>query len=303
MSKIPFDSQKWISDFKSAVSNREFGNLHKLRCDIYDGTIDAIMEGKYVSESGSEVVLPIVGDIVADSRFYKEKIQVDVNARYDTVVRVENIDCLNGARMLIAKGLKPVLLNMADRRTPGGGVAGGAGAQEENIFRRTNILLSLYQYSSIHAATMGLPKSEDRYPLDMNYGGIYSKSVTVFRDNEDKGYAFLEHPYIIDVVSVPAISHPDLDADGNLTPLMVEGTKRKIRTILNIAAINGNDSLVLSAFGCGAFRNPPHHMAKLFHEIIDNEFKGFFKEILFAIIEDHNSRGINFSTFAAEFNK
>ncbi len=47
-----------------------------------------------------------------------------------------------------------------------------------------------------------------------------------------------------------------------------------IRTILRIGLSNGHDALILGAMGCEAFRNPPSHVAKLFHEvIIEPEFK------------------------------
>jgi uncharacterized protein (TIGR02452 family) len=47
---------------------------------------------------------------------------------------------------------------------------------------------------------------------------------------------------------------------------------------------------VLSAFGCGAFANPPNHIARLFKEVfLEDEFLGVFKYIVFAIYEDHNS--------------
>jgi len=75
-----------------------------------------------------------------------------------------------------------------------------------------------------------------------------------------------------------------------LSPKVADKTKQKIRTILNIALEHGHDSLVLSAFGCGAYGNPPEHMAKLFHNIICKEYVGCFKHIVFAIIEDANSR-------------
>lgn len=59
---------------------------------------------------------------------------------------------------------------------------------------------------------------------------------------------------------------------------------------MRIAAIHNHDSIVLSAFGCGAFRNPPKHMAELFHSVfLEKEFLNKFNNIVFAIISDHNS--------------
>jgi uncharacterized protein (TIGR02452 family) len=66
-------------------------------------------------------------------------------------------------------------------------------------------------------------------------------------------------------------------------------TIKKIKAILTIALDNKHDSIVLTAFGCGAFRNPPEHMVELFGNLINNEFKNQFKEIRFAIFDDHNS--------------
>ena len=48
--------------------------------------------------------------------------------------------------------------------------------------------------------------------------------------------------------------------------------------------------MVLSAWGCGAFRNPPQHIAKLFLECLASEpLRGAFQTVTFAILEDHNS--------------
>jgi len=81
-------------------------------------------------------------------------------------------------------------------------------------------------------------------------------------------------------------------------------SKEKIRLILRIGLLHGHDSLVLrytiammehmmhspdtqpkntSAFGCGAFCNPPYHIAQLFWEVIEHQFFHSFKHICFAI--------------------
>ena len=71
--------------------------------------------------------------------------------------------------------------------------------------------------------------------------------------------------------------------------------------------MHGHDSLVLGALGCGAFRNPPHHIAKLFHEVIQEvEFANKYKRLVFAILDDHNAhrehnKEGNFLPFAREF--
>lgn len=57
------------------------------------------------------------------------------------------------------------------------------------------------------------------------------------------------------------------------------------------------------ALGCGAFRNPPEHMAEIFDSVLhEPEFANKFKVVRFAVIEDHNSRHRNFGAFDRRFN-
>ena len=47
---------------------------------------------------------------------------------------------------------------------------------------------------------------------------------------------------------------------------------------------------MLSALGCGAFNNPPGHIAEIFRDILrGEEFAGQFRHVWFAILDDHNS--------------
>jgi uncharacterized protein (TIGR02452 family) len=98
------------------------------------------------------------------------------------------------------------------------------------------------------------------------------------------------------------VKNPTL-VNGKLQPWVIDTTKSKIRQILDIALENGHDSVVLSAFGCGAYHTPPTEMAKLFKEVLENKkYKGAFKVIHFAIINlkstngSHNPQG-NFQPF------
>ena len=58
--------------------------------------------------------------------------------------------------------------------------------------------------------------------------------------------------------------------------------KSRIRRIFEIAAYGRNEVLILGAFGCGAFRNPPEIVAGVFREV-QEEYKNAFETIEYAI--------------------
>jgi uncharacterized protein (TIGR02452 family) len=289
---------------------RSYTSVKKLRVEEFMNTVDIVKQGYYITESGERVEIKGTDYIVANAEFYDSEFRVDDVPTIDgkTIVEVVNDDCMAVGMRLVDEGYNPAVLNMASRRNPGGGVISGAGAQEETIFRRTNIHPSLYQFAS-YAEDYGVAKSPLQYPLERNYGGAYSPCVTIFRGDEKSGYRLLSESETrqLAFVSVAAISRPDLTDDGLLVPKIAESTKTKIRIILRIGLKHGHDSLVLGALGCGAFRNPPHHIAKLFHEVIDEvEFANKYKRLVFAILDDHNAhrehnREGNFLPFAREF--
>lgn len=108
-------------------------------------------------------------------------------------------------------------------------------------------------------------------------------------------------------IAVPGINRPELKDATHLADNMIEGTKNKMRTILRIGLRHGHDSLVLGALGCGAFCNPPSHIARLFHEVFEEpEFKNKYRLISFAILDDHNAHRShnpegNYLPFVKEF--
>lgn len=289
-----FDAVTWARNFRKASAS---GN-GEVRREVCEGTAGAVRERTY-STRGARVTLDHTAfdALHAGTVFYPgtDDLVVDParRGRHATVVSVHNADFLEIARAVSTPDRPAAVLNMASRRNPGGGVAHGAGAQEENLFRRSNICYSLFQFVD-YAREYGVPRHPSTaYPIPHESGGIFSPGVTVFRSAESTGYAFLRHPYRVNVLTVPAINRPDLEErDGLLwlTEAMADGTRRKIRAILHIAAHHDQLDLVLSAFGCGAFKNPPHHVAALFRETLaEPEFAGIFRRVAFAIIDDHNA--------------
>ena len=260
---------------------------------VYKNTIYLAKKGSYISPKGDEVSINDFDDKMIDgTKFYGKKVQINHQdlPRYETEIKVINIDCLYEAKEMIDNGLNPAVLNMASFHTPGGGVLKGSSAQEEDIFRRSNIFKSLYQFSSI-GLEFGIEQREERYPLQMNFGGIYTPSVTVFKGGKDVDYQLLEEPFHVDVITLAAVKNPPLD-NGKIVSWAEITIKNKIKQILDIALENGNDSLVLSAFGCGAYGTPPEQMAMLFADVLaSEEYQGLFKVIHFAIIDLPSTNG------------
>jgi uncharacterized protein (TIGR02452 family) len=307
-----WDANTWKDTFVKASLERDSNLLRSLRIKVFEDTLEEVNNGVYTSENGRKVLFGDDQEMIQKTILYKDVIIVDSFPKISNkpIIEVIEDDVLSVTKKLVDNGEHPAVLNLASRQNPGGGVITGAGAQEEYLFRCSNYFGSLYQFAH-YANSYNLVKRKESYPLDKNFGGVYSPKVTIFRASEKSGYPKLEMPWSTSFIAVPAISSPLLIQDENdlywLTEEMERATKHKIRTIYRIALINGHTQLVLGAFGCGAFKNPPHHIAKLFHEVLEEkEFSSSFTHIVFAIIDNHNSykwfnpQG-NFTPFKEEF--
>ena len=293
-------------------NNHIMTDKHASRIEIFNSTLALLRQGWYIAQDGQKVLLPSSEEVIAAATMYKEPfhVRIDPKESRKTEIRVENKDCVLAAKELIDAGYNPAMLNLADLYTPGGLVEYGSGAQEENLCRRSNLIMSLYQFSHARVRQypdIGLKAHQDQYPMDERYGGIYSGIVTFFRGPESDGSMLESKPYNIPVISVAALSGPRIGADGMMYKEEAEITLDKMRTIFRIGMAKFHDSLVLSAMGCGAFANPPAHIAKLFHQVIEeDEFKNRFKLIDFAILDgyrtglSHNPEG-NLAPFQKEF--
>jgi uncharacterized protein (TIGR02452 family) len=205
-----------------------------------------------------------------------DNLQLTPLYRYDkTIIGVVEDDTLSCCHKLVEYGLNVAGLNMANPVNAGGGVKRGAFAQEENCFRRSNYF-------------MALPQS--MYPIPET-GCIYTPLITVFKD---KDYQMMK-PFTVSMIACAAIIDPLLTDDGEYVKQDdVKIMKHKIGQMFQVAYKNKIDTLVLGAFGCGAFGNPPKQVASMFNEYLDI-YNKCFKYIIFAIKSQND---INYQIFS-----
>ena len=199
-------------------------------------------------------------------------------------VSVIKIDCVSALVEYSKKG-KTCVLNMASYKRPGGGVENGAKAQEESLFRCSNLY---------HVINQNL------YPLIENQC-LYTKDAIFFKDFN---YGYMDS-VISDVVTIAAIN---LNTDhyihgSNIDENYYEKTtKNKIRLMLSLAIENKVDNIILSSFGCGVFKNNPEKISDFFYDILIYEgYANYFDNVVFAIINDHNSVNDNYNIFKNKF--
>ncbi len=268
---------------------------------VWNDTLEVLKHGRYTNSKG-QIVRIDTRESVQKTRLYQgvdstEPVHNDGKPQEMLVI---GQDCLNVAHTYVGQGYKVGLLNMASDQTPGGGVRKQTNAQEEQVFQRSGAVDPLST-----PALQGKQKT-NYYPLSKvtgtHAGGLFSPKVPVFRHGFKEGYAVMDEPFSIDLLTVAAFKNPSLSSTGKLKQKELDGTKDKIRTMLQMAYDNGDQVVILSAFGCGAYHNPPAHIAQLFQEVIDQYYPSAFEKIIFAIIDDSNApQGGNFMPFARHF--
>ncbi len=205
-------------------------------------------------------------------------------------VKVYNQDTFDCAYGLKQKGHKVAVLNMANPTHVGGGWKNGARAQEEELFRRSNLHKALDGNQNLIGQMGG------KYLIKTNQA-VYSPEVQVFRRSGRYQKPYQEHtPFDVDVISAaaPKKGTPYYPQDPNkYDRVMTE----LIENVLDTAIANGEDSIVLGAIGCGAFGHDSQRVANIFQKVLLNDYyRKNFKEIAFAVINDHNS-STNYNVF------
>ncbi len=222
----------------------------------------------------------------AGTRLYLDQFTAVLrNVKCDTptpVIEVAADTTFHCAQSLLEPGKKIAVLNFANAYQPGGGVVHGAMAQEECLCRSSNLYESLTMPYLIRHYYKWNQKNTGDMSSDLI---IYSPNVTVFKSDDTYPQELPEAEWFqVDVITCAA---PYYDPRKK-KPISKEKLENvfydRIQNILEAAIDNDVDRLVLGAFGCGAFNNPPDLAAEVFrHLLIDNGYAQYFDKVVFAI--------------------
>jgi len=212
---------------------------------------------------------------------------------FATVFSTIECDSFEAAAGLLQQGWpKPAVLNMANESNCGGAWCQKPGSQEEDLLRCSSLPLSLWPCRLPSDRRMPefddrLPRQETIYPFS-EAGVVYTPNVLVCCTRDGKPYP-IQNQRTVSVISSAAQDLRDWKPHYK-GPFDRSLTREKLRSHLWAAANHGHTALVLGAFGCGAFRNDPDNMTKLYMQLLGpgGEFEGRFGIVVFAIIKDKN---------------
>ena len=162
------------------------------------------------------------------------------------------------------KGKKVAVLNFANNHSIGGAPY-SAGAQEESLCRCSTLLPCLeVEKDSFYNYHIDLYQKNllDEYGND---DIIFTPDITVFKTDESKPILMDENDWFnVDVITCAA---PEVRYGFDKSKLY-QLLQQRIKKILDVAAFYNAEVLILGAFGCGAFGNPPDMVASIFDDLI-----------------------------------
>ena len=280
------------------------------RAQIARETLDIIEKGYYLNSNGEKNnINRAVKEAIENSVLYTpdvfpkiedkiKKIREEEKEQKKMEVVVNNETTLQAAERLVREeGYKnTVCLNFASGTNPGGGFLQGSGAQEESLARSSALYPTIAQMDEMYQ------KNRDYVSALYKEYMIYSPQVPVFR--RDNGQ-LLNEPYKVSFITAPAVNAGVVrarESRENITKI-AETMKKRIKEILSLALVEGENVLVLGAFGCGVFKNDPEKVASYFKKyLLDNyKFKDLFEKVVFAVL-DRSKKKTTYKIFKDKLN-
>ena len=165
---------------------------------------------------------------------------------------------------------KTAVLNFSSYRHPGGMFINGSKAQEECLCHES------FLYNVLSSFTLAFYDWNEQHRNNSLYlnRALYTPDVLFVRDNR---------VISCDVITCAAPNKTSAQKYASITDSENSMTLRdRIHYVLDIAAYNDVETLILGAYGCGVFGQDPIEVASIFKEYLSTTHK-CFKKVVFAI--------------------
>ena len=250
------------------------------RAKIAQATIKAMNDGYYML-GDKRVDFPKTINKAIFYDYASIQAQGDTNLFHvmrDNNIKVTNRDSFVAAKDYVDKG-KTVVLNFGSAKHPGGGFEVGANAQEESLCRASTLYASLISKEGKEFYKQQYPYLRDLYASHV----LLSPSVVVFKGEMGK---ILKNSFELGVITAAAVNANTALRNGYTPERIKAEMLERIRAVLRVALYNKYDNIILGAWGCGAFGNPPEMIAELFNYVLKTElYSAGFKNIEFAVFD------------------
>ena len=267
-----------------------------INLEMLEDTLMSIGRGFYEYED-KKIELKLTKDMMIENVVYlpEELDDMEILAQElesNCVFDCKNMDSYSAARELSALcDDKVLVLNLANPVNPGGGVRRGAKAQEEDLCRKSTLLVSLESES----ARKYYEYNKSLKTYNGSNGVIITPNVEILKD--EKGN-YLEESVVVSAMTCAA---PQLNfvKNGLTADKYYDLMYSRIEGMLKVAANSGYKHLVLGAFGCGAFNNDANVVSDIFWDVFD-DLGNLFEKVIFAVL-DKDSKQYNFNHFYRNF--
>jgi uncharacterized protein (TIGR02452 family) len=261
------------------------------RKEIARQTLLVIEKGSYLNNLGETVSIKYETDsAVKNSKIFRtedfpEKFEL-TKTEGETRFEVTDETTLEAAKRICKENeaANPFVLNFASAKNPGGGFLGGAQAQEESLARSSALYpclsanFEMYEYNRRGNSCL--------YSDWM----IYSPRVPVFRNDDG---SLVQKPYLVSFLTSPAVNAGVVRQKEPQNIQLIEPVnKERARKLLWIANRENHQTLILGAWGCGVFQNDPAMIARIFKDLLTDEFENCFARVIMAIYDRTSTKKV-----------
>jgi uncharacterized protein (TIGR02452 family) len=245
----------------------------------------------YIAHHRKALKPPHAKFITLSPRNFPDLEEISVQQEHPLTITVTPIDGLIAAEKFSQAGQRVVLLNTANPFRKGGNYLRGMEGREEDLFRRTDLSISLDEQA------YAPPKGYARYNV------FYSDKVAVLRQGLEQQYVFYDKKEFLNISVISSAAY-NFKNSGLATDDVryLESMEKKIILQLETALLQGHTNVILGAFGCGVLKNDPKTVAQVYQKLLlAPRYRNAFAQVEFAIDPDTEATKDHYLAFKAVF--